>query len=626
MDRRHTFVVLTKIYGTIITVFALSPKNGEIMVLKYTYQSDKCKLEAYQSYTLAQNSNMSNTIVITSTDPNASKYKYYLEFVCYNYRGVPKKQYVSPLLEYAQEGIVFAVPANLTEYKGCVYMQITGYSDEDKTLLFKSVNKGIKAFDVEGSLNVVESEFANLPNLFTEFLDELKLYREQREDLLKNIESYKLQCDEAIQSVREDIQTYREQCDGVIQSARDDIQTYRGQCNNVIQSAREDIQTYRGQCDNVIQSAMIDLETYRGQCDGVIQTALDSVESAKDKFDSMVGNVFDEVKDSVGVVIEDLVNEKVKNDVFYKVTFKIEGETVKSIIISGGLKIQPPEYTLPSGCEVIGGWYELDKDRLWNFEEDIVNKDVELSLNFMSTGVLFNPNGRVKDLGNITGDVYLPDYYNGRRVTHTESAVMNIADNVNVHFGHFISYYVGIIAPAGKMKNFCVPKDGNFIFRKNCIYTDLYKLGTDAIAFVPRENIPTVTVQPGCQQIAMYAISNNYNIKNLVIPPTVLSLNNYAVMGTGITSVRLPVSVQTVSNYCFYNNVDLTDIYIESDLSEKVLPNTFLDVTVTPNRRPTLHVHAEHYAKYIERRLDEYYTIKVMGKEYYDEKYAPKEN
>ena len=102
------------------------------MVLKYTYQSDKCKLEAYQSYTLAQNSNMSNTIVITSTDPNASKYKYYLEFVCYNYRGVPKKQYVSPLLEYAQEGIVFAVPANLTEYKGCVYMQITGYSDEDK--------------------------------------------------------------------------------------------------------------------------------------------------------------------------------------------------------------------------------------------------------------------------------------------------------------------------------------------------------------------------------------------------------------------------------------------------------------------------------------------------------------
>ena len=69
----------------------------------------------------------------------------------------------------------------------------------------------------------------SVSNLFTEFLDELKLYREQREDLLKNIESYKLQCDEAIQSVREDIQTYREQCDGVIQSARDDIQTYRGQ-------------------------------------------------------------------------------------------------------------------------------------------------------------------------------------------------------------------------------------------------------------------------------------------------------------------------------------------------------------------------------------------------------------
>ena len=79
------------------------------MILKYKYHSDSGLLEAYRSYTLAQNNSLSDTIVITSTAPDAERYNYCLEFICYNSKSIPKAQYISPILNYS-DGISLPCP------------------------------------------------------------------------------------------------------------------------------------------------------------------------------------------------------------------------------------------------------------------------------------------------------------------------------------------------------------------------------------------------------------------------------------------------------------------------------------------------------------------------------------
>ena len=44
------------------------------MILKYKYHCDSGLLEAYRSYTLAQNNSLSDTIIITSTATDAERY------------------------------------------------------------------------------------------------------------------------------------------------------------------------------------------------------------------------------------------------------------------------------------------------------------------------------------------------------------------------------------------------------------------------------------------------------------------------------------------------------------------------------------------------------------------------
>ena len=149
------------------------------MILKYKYHSDSGLLEAYRSYTLAQNNSLSDTIVITSTAPDAERYNYCLEFICYNSKSIPKAQYISPILNYGDEGISFDVPNNLTEFRGHVDMQLTGYDPDDNSIVFKSISKNCKAFDIEGSLCVLEKDLNDTPNVFTEVLKQL--------DDLKNI-------------------------------------------------------------------------------------------------------------------------------------------------------------------------------------------------------------------------------------------------------------------------------------------------------------------------------------------------------------------------------------------------------------------------------------------------------
>lgn len=153
------------------------------MILKYKYHSDSGLLEAYRSYTLAQNNSLSDTIVITSTATDAERYNYCLEFICYNSKSIPKAQYISPILNY-NGGISFAVPNNLTEFRGHVDMQLTGYDPDDNSIVFKSVSKNCKAFDVEGSLCVLEKDLNDTPNVFTEVLKQLEDLQNIHQDII----------------------------------------------------------------------------------------------------------------------------------------------------------------------------------------------------------------------------------------------------------------------------------------------------------------------------------------------------------------------------------------------------------------------------------------------------------
>lgn len=153
------------------------------MILKFKYHSDNGLLEAYQSYILAQNSSLVDSVLITSTADDAAKYDYCLEFVCYNSKNIPKAQYISPILKY-DNGITFTLPNNLTEYKGHVDMQLTGYDPADNSIVFKSISKNCKAFDVEGSLNVLESDLGETPNVLTEVMQQLEQLKNIREDIM----------------------------------------------------------------------------------------------------------------------------------------------------------------------------------------------------------------------------------------------------------------------------------------------------------------------------------------------------------------------------------------------------------------------------------------------------------
>lgn len=531
------------------------------MVLKFTYRNEDGKLECFQNYTIAQNSSKTNTIVVTSTDPNAKEYGYYLEFICYNHNNIPKAKYVSPMLDYKYDGITFVIPAGLTQYRGHVDMQLTGCSKSDYSLIFKSINKGAKAFDVEGSLSVSESEIANTPNIFTEFLEELEYYRKTRDEFAYSV---KRDTDKQAAALKQEV-------DEMGDNIKDEIEELG---NAVVQEAAR-------------------LRT------------------------EMAAMIRQEILDSLEVVPP--------SNVFYKVNFRINGEIIKSITVGEGSTLTPPEYTLPDGCEAVEGWYDISKDKLWDFLIDTVQEDVTLTLNFMSTGIGIASNGKLKDFGNLTGDVYIPDYYDGKKVVEIDSALTNLGSSVNLHCGYNMKSYVNVLRAGNQVKNMLFPADHWMYNRSNGVYTDSKEAGMVAYVFAPRDNTSSLYIQSDCQQLAVYAISNNLNLKKIVIPPTVTGFNSNCITNTGITSLTIPSSVTFFNSGAVRDNVSLTSVYLEGDMSALINSGTFVDTTQTPYVRPTLYVRPEHYANYISKKLNNYYTIEVMGKDYLDDNYAAKE-
>ncbi|MDE6758614.1 MAG: leucine-rich repeat protein [Clostridia bacterium] len=595
------------------------------MVLKFKYLSEDGRLESYQNYTIAQNSSLSNSIVVTSTDPNAHNYKYCLEFLCYNYKNVPKTQYISPILEYSQEGIEFAIPANLTQYKGHVDMQLTGYSPDDNKIVFKSINKSAKAFDVEGSLNVLESDIANTPNILTEFFDELAFYRNTRDELAQTVR----------QETEEKLAVAAQRVEAVVQEVNAATQEIETNVNTTFQEINDNVNAFTQQIDQKISRVNVSVDSLSKQVADITNSSkqgiINTAESAKQELSEIVDSIKQdfatirgEIAETVKKEIIDSVQGIIQGDVFYKITFRINGEVIKSYTVREGVKVQQPEFTLPNGCEVVEGWYDMSQDRLWDFDEDGVVNDVVLTLNYMSAGIGMSAAGKIKDFANLTGDIYLPDYYNGKRVTHTENTVTNLSDGVNLHFGYNLTYYLGILSAGSQVKNLYFPKDSKMRNRANGIYTDKAEVGLVSFIFTPRDT-KTLYIQSDCQELGVYAISHNPNLTKIVIPPTVTSLGSYCITNTGITTITIPASVTYCNTGAFYNNVNLQSIYIEGDMSEIITSASFVDRTQTTMTRPTLYVRPEHYQKYINRKLHNYYTINVMSKEYLDANYSAKE-
>lgn len=155
------------------------------MILKYKFYKENNNLVAYQSYTLAQHSHLADQISIISNDPQATSYNYCLEFVCYNTKNIPKTQYITAILEYGTNGLEFEIPNNLTQFRGHTDIQLTAYDKTNANIVFKSVAKNSKAFDVEGSLCVLENSISDTPNVITEIMSQLDYLSDIRENLVE---------------------------------------------------------------------------------------------------------------------------------------------------------------------------------------------------------------------------------------------------------------------------------------------------------------------------------------------------------------------------------------------------------------------------------------------------------
>ena len=478
------------------------------MILKYKYHSDSGLLEAFRSYTLAQNNSLSDTIVITSTASDAEKYNYCLEFICYNSKSIPKAQYISPILNY-DDGISFTIPNNLTEFRGHVDMQLTGYDPIDNSIVFKSVSKNCKAFDVEGSLCVLEKDLNDTPNVFTEVLKQLEDLKHIHQDII----------DEAMRQ------------------------------------------------------------------------------------------------------FEDVIRDRLKDIKPYRVRYYDNGRLIAEKFEIAGAKLTPPQYELPEYCVLVGGWYNPDSEELWNLDEDTVEGDLNLYLNYMTDDVVISQ-GVVQSFGNHNGaHIYVPEYYDGYKVCEcAPDIISNTPSECHIHFGinmkdgveleEFITSpnVIGIYFP--DVSSELVSKDGYIYINYN---------EENVLAYAPKSDV--VKIEEGCMGIISYAICNNPNLQSLTLPDTLLVLNGFCIANTGLKELTLPSYILYIEDNAVCNNPNLKRVILKGDISGAITNRSFVNVDPKGNvTRPTLYVQPQYYETYKAKGLE--YEIKVLGQEYFDGRYA----
>ena len=152
------------------------------MVIYCTFDASDGSLRADDYYCISQDDNNSSVMSVLCSNIDAdSDWEYYLEFRCFDRRGVPTSAYVSPKLTLGENGrILFRIPDCLTVHPGYVAAQLVAYmpaTGGENTLVLKSVMRGDRVFDVAPSLSVTETHVLDTPNVFLELenaLEELK--------------------------------------------------------------------------------------------------------------------------------------------------------------------------------------------------------------------------------------------------------------------------------------------------------------------------------------------------------------------------------------------------------------------------------------------------------------------
>lgn len=481
------------------------------MILKYKYHSDSGLLEAYRSYTLAQNNSLSDTIVITSTAPDAQRYNYCLEFICYNSKSIPKAQYISPILNYGDEGISFVIPNNLTEFRGHVDMQLTGYDPDDNSIVFKSISKNCKAFDIEGSLCVLEKDLNDTPNVFTEVLKQL-------EDL-KNIH--------------------------------------------------------------------------------------------QDIIDEAMDNFFEKII------------EKVAAFKWCKVSFYDNGRLLQEQWVCAGSKLTSPSYTLPEHCVLVEGWYNPATETIWNMDEDTVQENTKLYLNYMSDEVVI-AYGEVRNLSYRNfSHAYVPEYYGGYKVTSVRSGT-RVPIETQVHFGNNMENFESLLTDQNAVRLF-FPEDHPLVVNDSGNLYVVYDEENILVFAAKQMETDVIAVKYGCKTINTFAINNVSGLKRLILPDSLQHLFEQCIVNTGLEVLKLPSNICMIAERAIFNNFKLKEILLEGDVSNLISDESFVNIDEEGNvTRPTLCVYPQHYANYLARGLA--YQIKVVGQNYLDGRYAQKEN
>ena len=143
------------------------------MVINCIFDAGDNTLRADDYYCISQDDNNSSVIsVLCRGIDDYGDWQYYLEFRCFDRRGVPTSAYTSPKLTPNENGyILFEVPDCLTGHPGYVAAQLVAYvagAGANNQIVLKSVMRGDRIFDVAPSLSVTETHVLDTPNIFLE--------------------------------------------------------------------------------------------------------------------------------------------------------------------------------------------------------------------------------------------------------------------------------------------------------------------------------------------------------------------------------------------------------------------------------------------------------------------------
>lgn len=156
-----------------------------------TFDGGDSTLRADEYYCISQWDNLSSLLVVKCVNMPESTIAptYYLDFACFDTRGVLKAKFTSPALtaDLQSGNISFAIPNCLTQYEGYVGVQLVMCSsvtgDADGTIVRKSVAHEDRLFDVAPSVNAAETHVLQSPSVFLEVqnaIEELKSVKLRR--------------------------------------------------------------------------------------------------------------------------------------------------------------------------------------------------------------------------------------------------------------------------------------------------------------------------------------------------------------------------------------------------------------------------------------------------------------